>query len=183
MGEVEAVLFLKSFQAFRALPQFTIAVSQGSAIGMGVALLCTCDLVVSRKTARFTFPEAKMGVTASILPFVATRTGAAKAGRLFCTADQITAEKAKEFGIVDELVGTPEEAKSLIHSCTKLTQCAPGAVAGHKQLLQQYLNEMVITEREIFAAVAFQQNRVQSIEYKEAQAALAAKKPLPWTIS
>lgn len=154
-ASVPPLLNLKFFQAFQMLPQFTIAVAMGSAIGMGAALLCLCNMVIMKKQASLLFPEGKMGVIASITPCVVSKIGHQKAQRIMCTGDQLKADVAKEVGIADEVVSNVEEAKELVRGlCSKISACSPGAIAGHKSLILGHLSGAQITDQMIYATAA-----------------------------
>mmetsp|Transcript_115589 Transcript_115589/g.222761 ORF Transcript_115589/g.222761 Transcript_115589/m.222761 type:complete len:350 (+) Transcript_115589:93-1142(+) len=164
---VPPLLNLKFFQAFQMLPQFTIAVAMGSAIGMGAALLCLCDMVIMKKQASLLFPEGKMGVIASITPCVVSKIGHQKAKRIMCTGDQLKAEIAKEVGIADEVVSNLDEAKELVRGlCGKISACSPGAIAGHKSLILGSLSGAQITDQMIYATAAAHVGSLASPEGK-----------------
>lgn len=170
-GGVVTLLNLKFFQAWRALPQFTVGVAQGSAIGMGFAFLCVCDMIVMQKGASFICPEAKMATIASITPCIVSKVGQHKAKRLLCTAEQLNVDKAKEMGIADEIVergGAPDIIKTI---CSRLSACAPYAVAGHKNLIQGVLGEGALTDEAIFVTV---------VAHEESKSINAASEK-PWT--
>jgi enoyl-CoA hydratase/carnithine racemase len=86
----------------------TIAAVHGHCLGAGVLLACACDVVVASRSARFGFPEGRLGlVGASVLTPVIGRQWAKF---LMMTGESITADQAREIGLVltverdDELV-------------------------------------------------------------------------------
>lgn len=76
----------------------TIAAVHGYCLGAGVVLAAACDLVIAAEGARFGFPEGRMGlVGASSLVSVIGRQWAKF---LMLTGELITAERARELGLV-----------------------------------------------------------------------------------
>src|SRR3712207_7659653 len=90
------------------LPKPTLALVQGAAYGGGVGLVACCDLAVAPERASFCLSEVKLGLTPpTISPYVVNAIGARWARRLFQTAEVFTAARAREIGLVHEVV--PED--------------------------------------------------------------------------
>jgi 1,4-dihydroxy-2-naphthoyl-CoA synthase len=93
--------FAKFLYMFQTLPQLTIAMVQGHAMGGGVGLASICDVVIAIKNAQFVLSEVRLGVIpATISPYVVAKIGVANAKRLFCTAENLKAEEARQMGLV-----------------------------------------------------------------------------------
>jgi methylglutaconyl-CoA hydratase len=83
-------------------PAVTVAAVQGVALGFGVALAASCDLVVAAADARFGLPEIKLGMApAMVLPSLRRRLTPGHALRLAVGARTITASEAEAIGLVD----------------------------------------------------------------------------------
>lgn len=136
------VQFAKILYFFERLPQVTVALVQGSVMGAAVGLVCTCDMVYSVKGAFFAVREAKLGAVATTsIPYITRRiTFIKNAQQLLLLAESISAETAKEYGIVTEVVedvaGLEAECRKL---CDNVTVCAPGAVAATKEVVTNTL--------------------------------------------
>ncbi|WP_421998169.1 enoyl-CoA hydratase/isomerase family protein [Reyranella sp.] len=92
--------FGSALQALNGLPQATIAVVEGSAVGGGFGMACCSDVVVLHQSARFGMPEPKVGfIPSQILPFVVRRIGEGAARDLAVTARVIDAVEAHRLGI------------------------------------------------------------------------------------
>src|SRR5215211_3603931 len=86
----------------------TLALVQGAAYGGGVGLVACCDVAIAAERATFCLSEVKLGLTpATISPYVVNAIGARWARRLFQTAEVFTAARAREIGLVHEVV--PED--------------------------------------------------------------------------
>eukprot|EP00416_Gambierdiscus_australes_P032899 CAMPEP_0171091152 /NCGR_PEP_ID=MMETSP0766_2-20121228/32264_1 /TAXON_ID=439317 /ORGANISM="Gambierdiscus australes, Strain CAWD 149" /LENGTH=335 /DNA_ID=CAMNT_0011549217 /DNA_START=80 /DNA_END=1087 /DNA_ORIENTATION=- len=134
----QAISFMKFLYFFQCLPQFTVGLAQGSAMGSGIGLLAACDVVVAVTSARFTVSEVKLGTSpATIAPFVTRKVGAAYAKRILCTAENISAVDAKRMGLVTDVVDDEMDFSKYVESiCDKVTLCAPIAASRAKRLVQ-----------------------------------------------
>ena len=118
------------------LPKPTLAVVQGAAYGGGVGLVACCDVAVAADGASFCLSEVRLGLTpATISPYVVAAIGPRHARRYFQTAEAFTAARAREIGLVHEVVaeaGLPDAAEAVVRA---MLQGAPGAQADAKDLV------------------------------------------------
>lgn len=99
-GELAAMLDL-----LNRLPKPTIAAVNGAAFGGGVGLVACCDLAVAVESAVFSLSEVRLGlIPATISPYVLAAIGARQARRWFTTGERFLAARAREIGLVHELV-------------------------------------------------------------------------------
>jgi methylglutaconyl-CoA hydratase len=126
------------------LPQFVVALVQGSAMSAGVGLLCACDMVYAVKTAFFAMNEGKLGVVPSVsLPYITRRiTSQAHARQLVLGSSNLSATQAKNFGLINEVF---EDLAAAEAACTellgRLTLCAPTAVAATKDVIMNTVGQ------------------------------------------
>ncbi|MFX1533944.1 MAG: enoyl-CoA hydratase/isomerase family protein [Promethearchaeota archaeon] len=129
----------------RNLPKPVIAVVNGYAIGAGMNLALSCDLIIASEKA--VFSEAFIDVAlipgmggTFLLPRLVSRT---KAAELFFTGKRITAKEAKELGIVNEVVA-PENLESFAWDLAiNLARKPTKAIARTKALMNQtYMHSM-----------------------------------------
>jgi len=134
LGRLQAA---KQWHTWSLLPQFTICLANGSAMGGGVGCVCCCDYVISVKRAYFVLSEVKIGVIpATISPYVIAKMGVSNAKRLFCCAENLTATRAQEVEMVNEVVENMREGHERIKEiCKVMSNCGPNAVALCKQLV------------------------------------------------
>jgi len=127
----------KQWHTWYTLPQFTISLVNGSAMGGGVGCVCCCDYVIAVKKAYFVLSEVKIGVIpATISPYVIAKIGTSNAKRFFCAAENLTAARAKEFGIVDEVVDNMKEGHERIKEIVKaISEIPPRAVESYKEIV------------------------------------------------
>lgn len=119
------------------LPQLTIALIQGAAMGGGSGLVAACDVAIAVKNTKFSFSEVKLGLTpATISPFVVRAIGPKWAKALFTTAEGFDAQFAHMIGLVQYVVDKPEELDDMAEYVARLGfAAAPGAIADAKELV------------------------------------------------
>ena len=122
--------------ALDRLPKPTLALVQGAAYGGGVGLVSCCDIAIASESASFCLSEVKLGLTpATISPYVVNAIGARQARRYFTTAEVMSAAKAREIGLVHEVVPPDALAQVGERVLSALLQGAPGAQAAAKDLV------------------------------------------------
>jgi enoyl-CoA hydratase/carnithine racemase len=91
--------------AITRLPKPVIARVHGVATAAGCQLVATCDLAVAAETARFATPGVNIGLFCST-PMVALSraVGRKPAMEMLLTGDLISAERAREIGLVNRVV-------------------------------------------------------------------------------
>lgn len=126
------------FDRLEILPVPTVARVEGFALGGGLELALSCDLI-------FTAAHARLGQTEASLGFVAgwggshrlpRRIGRARAAELFYTARIVPADEAARFDLID-FCGTAMELEA--HCDAFAEQVLKGSAvahAGHKRLLR-----------------------------------------------
>lgn len=87
------------------LPQVTIGVANGLAIGGGVVLLSCCDLRLAAASAWFSIPEVELGVPLSwqALPRLMRELGPARTKELALACDRFTAQQAETWGFLNHV--------------------------------------------------------------------------------
>lgn len=119
------------------LPQTTVALVQGAAMGGGAGLMAACDIAVAVKDAKIRFSEVRLGLTpATISPFVVKAIGPRYARALFATGEGFDGEFAHKIGLAQYLVDSADELDDMMEHLGKLAfHAAPQAVAEAKRLV------------------------------------------------
>ena len=124
--------------ALRHCTRPTLAVVQGAAFGGGVGLAAACDIAIGSSEARFRLPEVQLGlVPAVISPYVIEAIGPRQARRYFLSGETITAARARELGLLHEVVAPAELGEAAQGLARDLAQGAPGALGECKQLIAE----------------------------------------------
>jgi enoyl-CoA hydratase/carnithine racemase len=121
--------------ALRALPVPVVARLHGVVIGAGLEIAAACDLRIAAKGTRFAMPEVKLGipsvVEAALLPRLI---GSGRAAWLVLTGEAIDAERAYDWGLVEEL--TDELDQTVGRVVQSLVAADRRALQQQKALLQ-----------------------------------------------
>lgn len=129
----------------------TIARVQGAALGGGMGLAAACDIALASTKAVFATSEVRFGIIPSaISPYVLRAIGARQATRYFQSAERIDAARAREIGLVHEVVA-PEMLDAKVQEiAASLLQGGPLAQAAAKDLIRavdhQPLNDTLVEE-------------------------------------
>lgn len=89
------------------MPLTTIAAVHGVCFGGGFELALACDLIVADKTARFCFPELRLGLVPGFggVPRLREEVPNAVVRDLLLTGRSMSAQRAHELGFVSQVVG------------------------------------------------------------------------------
>ena len=167
-------------QALDRLPKPVIGLVQGAAYGGGVGLVAACDIAIAAERASFCLSEVKLGlIPSAISPYVVAAIGARQARRWFLTAEVIPAARAREIGLVHEVVADGGLETALEAVLTALFQGAPMAQAEAKDLVFLVAGRPV--DEELLAETGRRiAARRASDEGREGVSAFLAKRPPSW---
>jgi isohexenylglutaconyl-CoA hydratase len=122
--------FGEALLALNDLPQATIAVVEGSAVGGGFGMACCSDVVILHDNVKFGIPEPKVGfIPAQIIPFLARRIGQGALRDLAVTGRLIGADEALRLGIGQHHRGGRQDLARAGRRCPE----DGAAGAGHRQ--------------------------------------------------
>jgi enoyl-CoA hydratase/carnithine racemase len=108
--------------ALDATPLTTIAAVHGVTFGGGLELALTCDLIIADKTARFAFPELRLGLIPGFggIPRLKRDLGNSVVRDLLLTGRSFNATKGQAAGLVSQVVGEGEALKVARITATQL---------------------------------------------------------------
>src|SRR5438046_4052426 len=100
--------------ALDASPLTTIAAVHGIVFGGGLELALVCDLIMADKTARFCFPELRLGLIPGFggIPRLKRDLGNAVVRDLILTGRSFNTTKAQQIGLVSQVVAEGESIKA-----------------------------------------------------------------------
>ena len=107
-----------AYAALEALPMPCIALVHGAAIGSGVEIAAACDFIVATADATFRTPEAQRGSVGATqrLPRIL---GNRLAKDLMFTGRALTAQEARDAGLVARIGDLDEERRAIAESILK----------------------------------------------------------------
>lgn len=119
-----------------------IAAVNGLALGGGFELALASDIVVAAESALFAFPEPRVGLMpgAGGVDRLPRQIPYHFAMGLLLTARRISAQEAKEMGLVNEVVPLEDLMPTAKRWAAEILQCAPLAVRACKEAAQEGLN-------------------------------------------
>ena len=128
----------RMFAALDELPVPLVGRVHGAALGGGAGLAAVCDIVVAEEQALFGFTEVKLGILPAVIsPFALAKIGRSAARELFLTGARFTAARAREIGLVHEVVPASELDAAVGRYVQELLAAGPEAIAAAKALIPQ----------------------------------------------
>ena len=114
------------FEAILGLGKPTICAANGHVLAGALGLALCCDLIVAREGARFGTPEINVGVFPfMIMALIYRNVPRKKTNELLLLGEQISAEEAREAGIVNRVVAAEEFDAAVDEWARKLASKSP----------------------------------------------------------
>jgi len=174
---------VKLSNLFEDLPVPIVAAVQGHCLGGGFEFALRADVIVAADNAKFGHPEATIGLFTLLggVQRVADRIGRTRAMQLALTAELLPADKAYEFGLINEVVPADQLEDAAQAWAQKLAKSATLAHADHKKLLRAWSNGGVHGADELMAEMAAKTLITEDVQgsLKGAIEAIKAGKPRP----
>jgi methylglutaconyl-CoA hydratase len=134
----DAENLLELFALIRKIKIPVIATVHGRALAGGCGLATACDIVLATKSARFGYPEVKIGFVAAMVMAILRRNLPEKrAFELITQGFEFSANEAEKFGLINRVFDDEnfdEEVKSYVASYEKVSR---SAIILSKKLLYQ----------------------------------------------
>ncbi len=182
-NEADALTLARMLKHLHDLPQLTVALVHGAAMGGGAGLVAACDVAVALRDTRFRFSEVRLGLTpAAISPYVIEAIGPRWAKALFATAESFDGTYAERIGLIQHSLADERELQAMMAHLTELAlAAAPGAVADSKALVRFVAGHKIDDGLAKETARRIAQRRA-SAEGKEGLAAFLEKRKPGWDI-
>jgi len=158
-----------------AAPMTTIAAVHGVTFGGGLELALACDLIIADKTARFAFPELRLGLIPGFggIPRLKRDVGNSVVRDLLLTGRSFNTTKAQQIGLVSQVVAEGEALRAARSTAAQLAkfdhQTAVTAKRFIKPIPQEELNQEIEIFCELFSRPAVQAGLKKFVESKDAQ--------------
>jgi enoyl-CoA hydratase len=119
------------------LPVPTVAAVNGFALGGGCEVALACDLVYASEAARFGQPEVNLGIIPGFggTQRLSRRVGRMRALEMVLTGDHYDARRAKEIGLVLDVLPAAELVPHALAQARKIASKGPVAVALAKRAI------------------------------------------------
>jgi len=135
----ELLVYLhEAIETIARIPVPVIAAVQGSAAGAGMALACSCDLVVCAASARFSMSYTKVGATpdGSSSWYLPRLVGFRRAMELALLNRELAAGEALAWGLVTEVVDNDRLLARVGELSSQLCEGAAHALGEAKRLIR-----------------------------------------------
>jgi len=126
------------FLLIRQLPIPVVAAVTGRALAGGCGLATACDVVLAASSARFGYPEVKIGfVPAMVLAILRRNVSEKRAFELLTRGEEIGAAHAKAIGLVNQVFADQSFEADVLNYVSEFKKMSRSAVALTKSLLYQ----------------------------------------------
>ena len=137
----DARSLLELFLLIRALQVPVIAAVTGRALAGGCGLATACDLVLASASARFGYPEVKIGfVPAMVMAILRRNVSEKRAFELITRGAEIGAEQAMAFGLVNQVFADESFDADVRAYTSEFEKMSASAMGLTKTLLYQMDN-------------------------------------------
>ena len=142
----DARSLMELFVSIRQVAIPVVSAVRGRALAGGCGLASACDLVLAASSARFGYPEVKIGfVPAMVLAILKRNVSEKRAFELLIRGAEISSDEAKQIGLVNQVFSDEtfdDEVNAYVNEFEKVSK---SAVALTKRLLHQ-TDGMAFTE-------------------------------------
>jgi len=161
----------------REMPKPAIAAVRGPAVGIGLSLALSCDLIVASQSAYFLLAFVNIGLVpdgGSSL-FVPSRIGIARAAEMAMLGERIPAPQALDWGLINRVVPDEQLDDEVSALATRLAAGATRSFAGIKRQLNHWQFARMHEQLELEARI--QQEMAETDDFIEGVSSFAQKRP------
>src|SRR5690242_17496089 len=157
----------------------TIAAVHGAAVAGGAGIMSACDFVVAAQGTKIGYPEVRRGLVAGlVMTFLRRQLRERDIRELLFTGELISAERAREIGLVNRVVPREELESETDKLIASIRQGAPTALTNTKKLIEELWSSSV--QQDIDRALRHHMEARESAEAKEGISAFLEKRPPHW---
>jgi enoyl-CoA hydratase/carnithine racemase len=135
-----------------SLPLTTIGAIHGVCFGGGFELALTCDILIADKTARFCFPELRLGLLPGFggIPRLKRDVGNGVVRDLLLTGRSLNAKKAQSVGLVSQMVAQGKQLDAARSTARQATRFDPEAARTTKAFMKPIPHAELEAEKQHF---------------------------------
>lgn len=165
----EAAEFIERIHAVMdrldVLPMTTVAAIHGVCFGGGFELALTCDLWVADRTARFCFPELRLGIIPGFggIPRLKRDVSNAVVRDLLLTGRSINAKRAAALGLVSQMVAAGEALDTARQVARQASLFNPDAARVAKRFIKPVPRAELAEEKEHFLRLLGQPAAIKAL--------------------
>lgn len=134
------------------LPLTTIGAIHGVCFGGGFELALTCDVLIADKTARFCFPELRLGIVPGFggIPRLKREVGNGVVRDLLLTGRSVNAKRAQNIGLVSQMVAQGKHLDAARSTARQATRFDRDAAVTCKRFIKPIPSEELELEKQHF---------------------------------
>jgi enoyl-CoA hydratase len=163
-----------AYRAIAESPKSVIAMIDGFCIGGGVAIAAACDMRIAAIGSTFAVPAARLGLAYPpyAMGLLLRAVTPSRAKFLIHTARRLTAEEARDFGLVDKVVPREELGEYVAGLTSAIAENAPLTIAAANATIDALFAEGDVDENARRAIMAC----FDSEDYSEGRRAFIEKR-------
>jgi enoyl-CoA hydratase/carnithine racemase len=174
--------FHAAMEAVASHPYPTLAAIAGPCLGGGLELALTCDLRIAESGAKLGMPPAKLGLIYShtgLMRFI-DAIGVARTKELFLIGRNLSAERAAEIGLVNEVVAKGEVEAAAVATASEIASNAPLSTRGNKRAIDKLAGFARLSPEEERELIELRESCFDSEDFREGIRAFAEKREPRW---
>jgi enoyl-CoA hydratase/carnithine racemase len=174
--------FARGLDAVATHPWPVLCAINGHALGGALELTLCCDLRICARGAKLGMPPAKLGLIyghTGLQRFI-DAIGVARTKELFLTGDNVTAERAAEIGLVNQLADDDELESAAIRLAAGIAANAPLSMRGNKHAIETLNSHPRLTPEQERELIELRESCFRSDDFREGVAAFAEKRKPVW---
>jgi enoyl-CoA hydratase/carnithine racemase len=174
--------FNAAMEAVSAHPYPVVAALNGHALGGGLELAVRCDLRVCATGAKLGMPPAKLGLIyghTGLERFIDV-IGVARTRELFLTGRNVSAKRAQEIGLVNQVVAPEELEHAALELASEIAANAPLSVTGNKRAIETLSQFSRIDPEQERELIRLRESCFASEDFREGIQAFAEKRKPRW---
>ena len=181
-NEADAGRLATMFDTIDTCPVPVVARVQGAALGGGMGLCAVSDVVIATADATFGFTETRLGILPAVIgPYAIAKIGESQARALFASGSRFDAARAREIGLVHEVVADNAELdRRVAELLGDLLAAGPTAAREAKALIRRLRGQPPAQARALTVAAIARQRT--SVEGQEGLAAFLEKRDPSWRV-
>jgi methylglutaconyl-CoA hydratase len=179
-NEADAGRLATMLETIDTCPVPVIARVQGAALGGGMGLCAVSDVVLAAADAVFGFTETRLGILPAVIgPFALAKIGESQARALFLPGSRFGAERARDIGLVHEVVADEAALDQRVEKLVEeILAAGPTAVREAKLLIRRLRGQPAAQARALTVAAIARQRT--SPEGHEGLSAFLDKRDPSW---
>lgn len=140
------------FDRLDVLPTVTVAVVHGVCFGGGFELALLADVRVAERSARFCFPELRLGLVPGFggIPRLEREVGQGVVRDLLLTGRSLNASRAQELGLVSQVVAPGEGRRAAASLARQVLRFDATVVQAGKRFTKRIPRERLDEEKALF---------------------------------